>query len=76
MTTNPMRPRRNRTPGTDARTAFQTPADQRVKLTIRISEDLRRDLHIQARIDDVSVNELLIDLITQYLSNTPRSHRP
>lgn len=70
-----MRPRRARTPNADARAAFQAPADQRVKLTIRINEDLRRDLHIQARIDDISVNELLIDLITQYLSETPGSSR-
>lgn len=71
MTTNPMSPRRPRTPNTDARAAFAPPTDERVKLTIRISEDLRRDLHIQARIDDISVNELLINLITNYLADTP-----
>ena len=73
MTTNPMRPRRPAR--TNATAAFKAPSDNRVKVTIRISEEMRRDLHIQARIDDTSVNELLIEMISVYLADGTRGRR-
>ena len=73
MTTNPMRPRRPAR--TNATAAFKAPTDNRVKITIRISEEMRRDLHIQARIDDTSVNELLIEMILAYLADGTRGRR-
>lgn len=73
MTTNPMRPRRPAR--TNATAAFKAPADNRVKVTIRINEEMRRDLHIQARIDDTSVNELLIEMIAAYLADGTRGQR-
>lgn len=73
MTTNPMKPRKTLRP--DVTNAFKQAADDRVKLTIRISPDLRRDLHIQARIDDISVNELLVQLISDYVANDPGGTR-
>lgn len=70
MTTNPMKPRKGlRRP--NVAEAFKPAADDRVKLTIRISPDLRRDLHIQARIDDTSVNEILVQLISDWVANPP-----
>lgn len=73
MTTNPMRPRRATTtrtqqPAADAATAFRSAADDRVKITIRLDAQTRQDLHIQARRDGISVNELLCGLIAGYLS--------
>ncbi|MEZ2190084.1 hypothetical protein [Corynebacterium sp. CCM 9204] len=47
MTTNPMSPRCPRISNTDARAVFAPPTDERVKLTIRISENPHRDLYIQ-----------------------------